>query len=268
MVIIPSTSPTRRTTLRKWPNTAAVLLRLSIRFNPRRLAISVSRPEASTRKTRDKERRSPTCVARPNRYASLVTEHDVGHAHLLEHGRPQTSAVVEQQLVEIRTPDVIAILDRQVWIIGEEECRRPFVGVGDNLGTRLVNADAPDVLGDAEAIEQGQIEGQKRFTDVESWKPLLLQHNYVLALFGEKRRDGRPGRTTTNDEHVTLAPISHCYPPTLSETKISEAVKIFHHHDLTRHVGQRSRAGGPVDMNGTSAAETFANWLAERVIPN
>src|SRR5260221_10967685 len=65
-------------------------------------------PRSIHEKARDKERRSPTRVARPNRYASLVTELDVGRAHLLEHGRPQTSAVVEQQLVEIRAPDVIA----------------------------------------------------------------------------------------------------------------------------------------------------------------
>ena len=49
MVIIPSALPLRRGTLRKCPKRAAVLLRLSTRFNPRRLRSRVSRPEASTR---------------------------------------------------------------------------------------------------------------------------------------------------------------------------------------------------------------------------
>src|ERR1700693_1590564 len=91
-------------------------------------------PRSIDEKARDKERPAPTCVARPDRYASLVTELDLGHAHFLDHARTQTSTVVEQQLVEIRTPDVIAMLDLQVRIIGEEECRHPFVGVGNDLG--------------------------------------------------------------------------------------------------------------------------------------
>src|ERR1700693_5607810 len=83
-------------------------------------------PRSIDEKGRDKERHPTNCVTRPNRYASPATELDLGHAHFLDHGRAQTSTVVEQQLVEVRTPDVIAMLDTQVRIIGEEEGRRPF----------------------------------------------------------------------------------------------------------------------------------------------
>ena len=52
--------PLRRGTLRKCPNTAAVLLRRSTRLRPRCLRSTVSRPEASTRKRGNQRTGTPS----------------------------------------------------------------------------------------------------------------------------------------------------------------------------------------------------------------
>jgi hypothetical protein len=142
MVIIPSALPFWRGTLRKCPNTAAVLLRLSTRLSPRRLRSRVSRPEASTRK-----QASPVGADRCHLRTPVGTELDFGHPRSFDHGRAEAAAIVEQQFVELGASDVIAVIDAQMPITVKTECRRLTVFVRDNLRPRLVHADPVDLVG-------------------------------------------------------------------------------------------------------------------------
>src|SRR4029077_5921487 len=89
-------------------------------------------------------------------------------------------------------------------IVGEAEGRRHAVFIRDHLGTRLVHADAPDILGNTQTFKQRQVQGQQRFADVETWKPVLLQKDDMPAFLGKQRRDGGTGRPTADNEDIAF----------------------------------------------------------------
>ena len=107
----------------------------------------------------------------------LGTELDLGHPCAFAHGCAEAAAVVEQQLVEIGAPDVITVTDAQIRIVSKAECRRLCVFVRDDLRTGLVHADATNLVGNTQAIKQRQIEGEQRFSDVETRESILLKDN-------------------------------------------------------------------------------------------
>src|SRR5437660_1287007 len=94
-------------------------------------------------------------------------------------------------------------------IAGETECRRHTVFIRDHLSPRLVHANAPDILGDAQTIKQWQVQRQQRFANVETGELLLLQENDMLALLGKQRRDCGTGRPAADNEDIAFLKLSH-----------------------------------------------------------
>src|SRR5258708_6509864 len=72
----------------------------------------------------------------------------------------------------------------------------------DDLDTIFQHPDPLDLLGDPKPLEQRQVQRKQGFADVKARVPILLDENHMPAALGEKRGDGRPGRSAANDEHV------------------------------------------------------------------
>jgi len=161
------------------------------------------------KKARKPERGRPVWADRSYSGAPLSPELDVGHACAFEHGCSEAAAIVEQQLVEIRTSYVITVIDAQIRIVIKAECRRLLVFVRDDLRTGFVHADALDLVGNTEAFKQWQIEGEQRFSDVEARESILFKYDDVPALLREERGDRLPGRATTDNENITFSVILH-----------------------------------------------------------
>jgi hypothetical protein len=154
-------------------------------------------------------RRRPVGADRGYSGPPLRPKLDLGHSRAFEHGCAEPAAVVEQQLVEIRTPDVITVIDAEIRVVIKAECRRLSVFVRDDLRTGLVHADAFDLVGNTQAFKQWQIEGEQRFSDVEARESGFFKYDDVPTLLREQRGDGRSGRATANNENIAFPAILH-----------------------------------------------------------
>jgi hypothetical protein len=54
--------------------------------------------------------------------------------------------------------------------------------VGDNFRAGLIHADTLDLVGNAEPFKQWQIEGEQRFSDVESGETTAAIHTRYAAI--------------------------------------------------------------------------------------
>jgi hypothetical protein len=161
------------------------------------------------KKAREPERGRPVWADRGYSGPPLSPELDLGHACAFERFCSEAAAVIEQQLVEIRAPHVITVIDAQIRIVIKAECRRLRMFVRDNLRAGLVHADAADLVGNTEAFKQWQIEGEQRFSDVEARESILFKYDDVPALLREERGDRRPGRAATDNENIAFSVILH-----------------------------------------------------------
>jgi hypothetical protein len=133
----------------------------------------------------------------------------LGHLAAFEHRSAEAATVVEQELVEFRTLDVITVVNAQIRIVIKAERRRLSVSVRDNLRTGLVYADALDLVGNTEAFKEWQIEGEQRFSDVETRESIFFEYDDLPALLREQRPNGRPGRATADNENIAFSAILH-----------------------------------------------------------
>ena len=86
-------------------------------------------------------------------------QRDIGDTHLLAHLGAEPPAVVEQQLVELRAPDLVAVADAQIRIVGKAERAGRFMRIGDEFRARFIHADVADLIGNAEPLEHGRLSG-------------------------------------------------------------------------------------------------------------
>src|SRR5205085_2935522 len=94
--------------------------------------------------------------------------------------------------------------ERSVPGLAELESRRLLVPRRDELGAVLGHADAPDLVGDAELLEQGHVERQQRLADVEARVARLLDDDDAAAALGEQRAYGRACRPAADHQDVTI----------------------------------------------------------------
>ena len=99
--------------------------------------------------------------------------------------------------------------DAEIWVSVKAENRRAGMVVRDNFRTGLIHADTLDLVGNAEPFEQWQIEGEQRFSDVEAGETILFKDDDVSALLSQQPGDGRPGRTTADNQDITYSAILH-----------------------------------------------------------
>ena len=120
------------------------------------------------------------------------------------HLDPLLCRIADQDGIELVAPDLVGVGHRLVPGLGKAEDRRHVVIGRNEFGTRLEHADGLHFLGNAHALEQRQVGREQGFADVETRVMGLFQHHHPMALVGQHRRHGRPGRPATDHQHVAL----------------------------------------------------------------
>ncbi len=113
--------------------------------------------------------------------------------------------VLEQQVVEVRALDLVRHRVPVVEGVLEDDGPRPALlehVVPEERPVLLLKPRLPDLLEDAQPLEDRQAVGQERLADVEAGEPLLLQHDDAPARAREERRDGGAGGPAADHDRV------------------------------------------------------------------
>src|SRR5262249_4442017 len=148
-------------------------------------------------------------VQRRDARTLIAIKREVGYASTLQYLRAEAPAVVEQQFVEIRTSDLIAVADTEIGVVGKPERRYRVVRIGYELGTGLVDANAMNGVADSKPVKQWQIQRKQRFPDVEARKTLFFQNDDMFVLLRKQRSNGRAGGTTADNKHIAFTRVRH-----------------------------------------------------------
>ncbi len=108
----------------------------------------------------------------------------------------------DEDFVEFGAPDLIGEGQGFVPAVREFEFLAPAVPRRNEFRAPFLHADGMHLLRHAETLEQGQIGGQKRLTDVKSRVAGLFQDHHAVTLLGEQNRRSRTGRTAADDQYV------------------------------------------------------------------
>src|SRR5262249_30273797 len=93
--------------------------------------------------------------------------------------------------------------------VGELDSYMPAVVRKGEVGTTLNDPDAGDVLHYAELIEDRQVAGQQRFSNMEARMDVLLDEDYVPTFAFEYRRCCRARRPAADYQYVAAVSSSH-----------------------------------------------------------
>src|SRR5690606_6610033 len=88
--------------------------------------------------------------------------------------------------------------------LAEVERNREVVLGGIEFRAILRHADGLYLVVDAEGLQQGHVERQQGFADVESGMALLLGHDDVPSTRGEQGGDGGTRRAAAQHEYVAV----------------------------------------------------------------
>ena len=146
--------------------------------------------------------RAAAGVARGHQRSALGRKRDIGDPAFLDHLGALGGGVPPEHMVELRAPYLVGIGETLVPGIGKVDPRRPAVLRRDELGAVFRHADAFNLVGDAELLEEREVEGQQGLADMEARMLFLFDEHDALAALGEQRRDGRAARSAAHDEHV------------------------------------------------------------------
>src|SRR4029453_1427359 len=110
--------------------------------------------------------------------------------------------MIEQQLVELRTFDLIGAGMFQAEPIHEKKFHGPRAAGGGELGTVLAEKSLIESFAHSEALKYGHRVGQKRFPNVEAGKPFTFEKNHRASTPGEQSGGGASGGSAADDRRI------------------------------------------------------------------
>ena len=129
---------------------------------------------------------------------------DRGHLAAFAHMGAQLRGAAKQHLVELGPAHLVGVRHGLVPRVGKQELLLVFVPRRHEFGRALLDADGAHFIGHAQALEQGQVGGQQRFTNVKTRVAILVQQHYVAAFLRQQRRHRAAGRAAANDQNVAF----------------------------------------------------------------
>jgi hypothetical protein len=212
-MMLPSSSPSSRRALRKWPKSAALLCSGSA------LDLEAVAEERVASGGVDHEARLPL--------AHGAVGVDRGHAGGLARAPRSTSrtrqfsrasatdarGAAEEDLVELGAAHLVGDRHRAVGGVAEQEARAVGVRGRDEGRARLHHPDLGHLARDAQLLEERQVRRQQRLADVEARMGIFFHQDHAVAALAEQGRDGRSSGTATHDDDVALG--SHLLSPHL-----------------------------------------------------
>src|SRR5207237_315145 len=109
--------------------------------------------------------------------------------------------VAKQDFVEFRAAYLIGRRKGLVPSVGKVEADRLLVPGRYEFGAVFRHADASDLFGHAQPLEERQVERQQRLADVKARMALLLEQHHVAAALREQRRERRSGGSPADNEY-------------------------------------------------------------------